>query len=125
MKLFEKLSENHNIVKGIKFIPIVSTMMLTVHIALLLLGISEIISVGISSFLLVVLLVLLSIKFHFCILHKCLVAYLGLVNLCICIRKLDGFGVMLDGIRVLLLVSGIVLSIFTIKNICENGRDDY
>lgn len=104
-----KLGENKLIVYGIKYIPAICTFLLSLHVFLLLMDVYEPITVGLSAVLLIVLLILLSFRFGFCKLHKAMIAYIGIMTLCICIQKFDGFGLLLRGARIIMLVIGSVL----------------
>lgn len=100
-----KLGVNKLIVYGIKYIPAICTFLLSLHVFLLLMDVYEPITVGLSA----VLLILLSFRFGFCKLHKAMIAYIGIMTLCICIQKFDGFGLLLRGARIIMLVIGSVL----------------
>lgn len=104
-----KLGENKLIVYGIKYIPAICTFLLSLHVFLLLMDVYEPITVGLSAVLLIVLLILLSFRLGFCKLHKAMIAYIGIMTLCICIQKFDGFGLLLRGARIIMLVIGSVL----------------
>lgn len=104
-----KLGGNKLIVYGIKYIPAICTFLLSLHVFLLLMDVYEPITVGLSAVLLIVLLILLSFRLGFCKLHKAMIAYIGIMTLCICIQKFDGFGLLLRGARIIMLVIGSVL----------------
>lgn len=112
---------NKLLVKGIKYIPIICTFLLSLHVFLLLMDVYEPISVGISAVLMVVLLVLLSIRFGFCKLHKAMIIYMGVMTLCICIQKYDGFGLLLRAVRIVMLVIGVVLLVLSALK-CNNDE---
>ena len=112
---------NKLLVKGIKYIPIICTFLLSLHVFLLLMDVYEPISVGISAVLMVVLLILLSIRFGFCKLHKAMIIYMGVMTLCICIQEYEGFGLLLRAVRIVMLVIGVVLLVLsTLK--CKNDE---
>lgn len=113
--LKETLKSNRPIVLGIKFIPVISVMLLTLHVGLLLCGWHEVITVGLSAVLLVTLLILLSIRFNFCMLHKALIAYMAVMTLCICIQRMDGFGQALTIFRTIMFMLGLILSYLAVK----------
>lgn len=110
VKITESISCNRNIICGIKYIPVICALLLTLHVGLLLIGIQEAVTVGVAAVLLVLLLVLLSIKFHFCILHKMLILYMAVCTLCICIQRMNGFEhQILKPVRLVLFALGIAL----------------
>lgn len=112
---------NNLIVKGIKYIPVICTFLLSLHVFLLLMDVYEPVTVGISVVLMVVLLILLSIRFGFCKLHKAMIIYMGVMTLCICIQKYDGFGIMLRAVRIVMLVIGVVLLVLSALK-CKNDE---
>ena len=112
---------NKLIVKGIKYIPIICTFLLSLHVFLLLMDVYEPITVGISAVLMVVLLVLLSIRFGFCKLHKAMIIYMGVLTLCICIQEYEGFGLLLRAVRIVMLVIGVVLLVLSALK-CKNDE---
>lgn len=112
---------NNLIVKGIKYIPMICTFLLSLHVFLLLMDVYEPITVGISAVLMVILLILLSIRFGFCKLHKAMIAYVGVMTLCICIQKYDGFGILLRAVRIVMLVIGVVLLVLSALK-CKNDE---
>lgn len=112
---------NNLIVKGIKYIPMICTFLLSLHVFLLLMDVYEPITVGISAVLMVILLILLSIRFGFCKLHKAMIVYMGVTTLCICIQKYDGFGILLRAVRIVMLVIGVVLLVLSALK-CKNDE---
>ena len=112
---------NNLIVKGIKYIPMICTFLLSLHVFLLLMDVYEPVTVGISAVLMVILLILLSIRFGFCKLHKAMIAYMGVMTLCICIQKYDGFGILLRAVRIVMLVIGVVLLVLSALK-CKNDE---
>lgn len=112
---------NNLIVKGIKYIPVICTFLLSLHVFLLLMDVYEPVTVGISVVLMVVLLILLSIRFGFCKLHKAMIVYMGVMTLCICIQKYDGFGILLRAVRIVMLVIGVVLLVLSALK-CKNDE---
>ena len=100
------LQMNKAIVLGIRYIPIVCVFLLTLHVMLLLFGVHEPISVGIS-----VALILLSFRFHFCKLHRAMIIYMAIMTLCICIQRANLFGAALTVARVIMLIIGVALII--------------
>ena len=112
---------NNLIVKGIKYIPVICTFLLSLHVFLLLMDVYEAVTVGISVVLMVILLILLSIRFGFCKLHKAMIVYMGVMTLCICIQKYDGFGIMLRAVRIVMLVIGVVLLVLSALK-CKNDE---
>lgn len=112
---------NNLIVKGIKYIPMICTFLLSLHVFLLLMDVYEPVTVGISAVLMVILLILLSIRFGFCKLHKAMIAYMGVMTLCICIQKYDGFGILIRAVRIVMLVIGVVLLVLSALK-CKNDE---
>ena len=112
---------NNLIVKGIKYIPVICTFLLSLHVFLLLMDVYEPVTVGISVVLMVVLLILLSFRFGFCKLHKAMIVYMGVMTLCICIQKYDGFGILLRAVRIVMLVIGVVLLVLSALK-CKNDE---
>ena len=113
------LQMNKAIVLGIRYIPIVCVFLLTLHVMLLLFGVHEPISVGIS-----VALILLSFRFHFCKLHRAMIIYMAIMTLCICIQRANLFGAALTVARVIRLIIGaalIIISAFKLKD-AEGGE---
>ena len=100
------LQMNKAIVLGIRYIPVACVFLLTLHVMLLLFGVYEPISVGIS-----VALILLSFRFHFCKLHRAMIIYMAIMALCICIQRVNLFGVALTAARVIMLIIGVALII--------------
>lgn len=127
LKLFADLKgilkSNHLIVLGIKYIPLVSTLLLTLHVAFLLMGLYEPITVGLSAVLLVVLMVLLSIRFSFCWLHRAMIIYMAVMTLCICVQKYDGFGTLVTAVRLVLFAIGVGLAALAIFKKCDDECD--
>lgn len=110
-KISSWLHSSKLLVYGIKYIPPISVLLMTIHTALLICGIHEVITIGVSAVLLVCLLILFSIKFRFCALHKALIAYMGVTTLCICLQGEDLLGCMLNPLRLIMLLIGIILSV--------------
>lgn len=114
------LRSNRPIVLGLKYIPVMSVVLLTIHTGLLLVGCHEILTVGLSAALLVLFMILLSIKFNFCLLHKAMIVYMALMTLCICLQRLDLFGESLTLFRVVMFAFGVVLAVLALTK----GKDD-
>ena len=114
-------SGNTFVVKGINYVPLLSTILLTIHVGLLLVGIRGIVTEVASILLLVLLTILLSVRFNFCILHKLLILYMTIMTICVCIQRFNGFGVTLTSFRVLVFALGVVLSGLAIYKINEDG----
>ena len=112
---------NKLIVKGIKYIPIICTFLLSLHVFLQLMDVYEPITVGISAVLMVVLLILLSFRFGFCKLHKAMIIYMGVMTLCICIQEYEGFGLLVRAVRIVMLVIGVVLLVLSALK-CKNDE---
>lgn len=103
------LSGSRVIVYGIKYIPLLCTLLTTIHIGLLVAGKYEPITVGAAAALMLLLLVLLSIRFKFCKLHKAMILYGVGLTACVCIQKLSGFGPFVTAFRVVMMAVGIGL----------------
>lgn len=114
----------HAISSGIKYIPVIGVILLTIHTALLILDIHEVVTVCLAEVLLILFLILLSTKFQFCALHKALILYMSLMTGCICIQKLCGFGESLMGTRWLMFIVGVLLIALAIykRNEDECGK---
>ncbi len=108
-KVKEAFVSGRAISHGIKFIPFAGVSLLTLHVIFLILGVHEAFTVSVSIVLLVALLILMSVKFHYCALHKSLILYMSLVTGCICIQKVGGFGESLTGTRWVVLIVGVFL----------------
>ena len=100
--LLARISGNTFVVIGIKYIPLICTVLMTLHVGLLLAGIYEPITVALSAILILTLFILLSLRFNFCLLHKMMIMFLILSAACICLQKYDVFGGILGFVRVLL-----------------------
>lgn len=107
--IFATLTSNRLVVLGIKYIPVCATILLTLHVGLLLLGVFDPVTIVLSALLLSVLMLLLSIRFGFCALHKATVVYMILMTLCIGLQKLNVFGCTLIFFRIAMLIFGAVL----------------
>ena len=116
-KLKTALGGNKIIIYGIKYIPIACTILLTIHMALLLLGLNESITVGAAAILILCLLVLLSFKFNFCLLHKIMIAYIALSTTFICIWRMGGEFLMNTILRIIALIVGVALITMSVKKI--------
>lgn len=121
-KVSSLLSGNKIVVLGIKYIPIICTILLTLHIGALLVGLHEPVTVAFAAVLMVVLLVLLSIRFSFCRLHKALIIFMATVTLCICIQKYQAFGAVITAARLMMFAIGIGLVVLAICKIVK--KDD-
>lgn len=122
-RIRNSLEGNKLIVLGIKYIPLICTALATLHVSLLLLDIYEPYSIGLAVLLMLVLLILLSIRFNFCRLHKAMIVYMALMVLCICIQNVNGFGRLLNVFRILMLVIGSGLIALSAFKKCDDGCD--
>lgn len=113
-------SSNRLIVLGIKYIPLLCTVLLVLREGLQLLGYYEPITAALAVILNVVLLILLSVRFSFCNLHKAMIIYMALMTLCICVQKYDVFGKALDIVRLSLFAIGVGLISLAIFKKCNN-----
>lgn len=120
----ELTKSNSPIVYGIKFIPFICTALMVVHTGLLVLDKYEPVTITIAAILMVVFLVLLSIRFNFCRLHKAMILYIGVMILCVCVQSLDGFGVVLTIARMLMFGFGMGLMMSAFLNKTDNGNCD-
>lgn len=111
---------NKLLVYGIKYIPIICTILLTLREALRLLGVYEPITASLAIILNVVLLILLSIRFSFCKLHKAMIIYMALMTLCICIQKYDVFGEAVRFVQLGLFAIGVGLVSLAIFKKCND-----
>lgn len=108
------LNGNRLLVKAMKYIPVICTGLVTIHIALLLLGFYEPVTISLCVILCVALLILLSVRFRFCKLHLAMVVYMALMTMCVCIQKLNGFGSIITAARLVMLILGMVLFVLAI-----------
>lgn len=115
------MNGNRLVVLGIKYIPVICTILLTLHVAMLLMGVYEPFTAGVSVFLILVLLVLLSFRFGFCKLHKAMIIYMVAMTVCVCIQKCDGFGRLLTLFRMIMFGIGCVLVALSFLKGCGNG----
>lgn len=126
---FHSMSKSHKIsITLLKYTPVISALCMAVHIALLLLGYkspAEAI-VGIT-FLPSLVLLTTSHAFHFCLLHKLLICYTFVVNLCCKYERLIGFGELLTPARVIMLLVGLRLLIAVSKHQkkCSTSYEDF
>lgn len=83
MKVKNIFVKSKAIVFGMKYIPIIATILATIHIGLLLMGHYEPVTISVATVLLLILMILISIRFHFCKLHKAMVVFMALMVACI------------------------------------------
>ena len=115
---------NKPVVYGIKFLPAICTALASLHIGLGLMGVDEVISLGIASALLVVLVVLLSIRFKFCALHKAMIVFLCLMVMCVSLHSKGNVGTVLSFVRLLTFILGVCLvAISIMKHKDIDGRN--
>lgn len=115
------LKSNRFVVLGLKYIPVCITLLLTLHVALLLVGVFDPITVVLSAILLAILVLLLSIRFGFCALHKATVVYMLLMTVCIGLQKYDLFGRTLMFFRIAMLIFGAVLIALLVNKLVREG----
>ena len=94
-----------------KYLPVIGTVIMTVHCGLLLHGISLravefLVSFPMSSMLMFF---LLSKQFHFCILHKCLIGYVSVMEICIFLQYRNVWGPLLIPARWTMFIIGCML----------------
>lgn len=118
----EVLNGNRLVVLGIKYIPLICTILLTLHLAMLLMGVYEPFTASLSVFLMLVLLICLSFRFGFCKLHKAMIVYMAAMTICVCIQKCDGFGRLLTLIRMIMFGIGCVLVALSFLKGKSNGE---
>jgi len=109
----KRIERRKALVWAMKYIPVIGTIVYTIHAGLLLMGQNMLL----AEFLVIVLNVsvlvwMLSTEFHFCLLHKCLIGYVTLFNVCILLQRLDLFGAFLVPARWIMFVLGIILMIW-------------
>lgn len=115
---------NKPVVYGIKFLPAICTALASLHIGLGLMGVDEVISLGIASALLVVLVVLLSIRFKFCALHEAMIVFLCLMVMCVSLHSKGNVGTVLSFVRLLTFILGVCLvAISIMKHKDIDGRN--
>lgn len=112
----------------IKYAPVISTLCMTVHIALLLLGYKSPAEAIVGTTLLPsIVLLTASHAFRFCALHKILICYTFVVDLCCKYERIIGFGDLLTPMRVVMLLIGLRLLFAVLKNKkrCSTFCEDY
>ena len=103
-------------IKLFKYLPPVSVLLLTIHIALLIHGITIPVTQYFidSSFFGGSLMIASSILFDMCPLHKCCIWYTIVVTLLIDLQRAIGLGILLTPLRYVTLVVGIILCVLLI-----------
>lgn len=101
----------------LKWLPIAAMLLLVIHVALLILGVTEgwseyVCQVGLFS---VLLLIAASLALKFCIVHRLCIVYNYVVSCCINYEQQYGFGEWRSLARLLVLVVGIVLVILFVR----------
>lgn len=110
------------IVLGIKYIPVIAAMTYALHTGLLLMGVDLYYAEALVHLLVNLLLWHLSKEFGFCILHKHLIAYVILVDMCIVVQRLNLWGSFLVPARIIVFVIGVALGIWVLLK--RNGLKD-
>lgn len=100
----------------LKYAPVASTVCMTTHIALLLFGYTPVFECVVGTAPLPsVVLFSASHAFRFCLLHKMLIIYSLLADLCCSYERVIGFGNALTPMRFLMLYIGCELIVATVK----------
>lgn len=99
-----------------KYLPFIGTVLLTAHCGLLLRGINLkifefFVGFPMSSMLMFF---LLSRQFHFCILHKHLIGYVSLMEICMFLQQYNFWGSALTPARWTMMCIGVILIIWSI-----------
>lgn len=119
--LLKILKGNKPSVLCMKYIPVLGTALAALHVAMLLCGFSEPVTMSITVLLLLVLLVVLSFRFGFCKLHKAMILYMCVMVMCVLFQKFNLFGWLLTAFRVIMLTLGIGLVIWAcVKDKCDD-----
>lgn len=102
----------------LQYLPVVATLIMTVHCGLLILGVDINIAENAFGFSVLgcVMLLLFSHIFHFCWLHRCFVIYPTLVELCINIKPLGFFDGWLTEARWMMFVLGCMPLIYLLTH---------
>lgn len=105
------ISNRRALVWAMKYIPVIGTIVYTLHVGLLLLGYDLHLAEYLVGFSVdvTILLFLLSNEFDFCLLHKCLIGYVTLVDVCILLRRCGLFDKCLYPLRVIVFIMGLAL----------------
>lgn len=124
MKVKNIFVKSKAIVFGMKYIPIIATILATIHIGLLLMGHYEPVTISVATVLLLILMILISIRFHFCKLHKAMVVFMALMVACIGFQTKGRFGPVLTFARLLVFAFGACLSMASIITNKKNDDGD-
>lgn len=93
----------------IRVVPALFVLVMFAHVVMLEFGISTIIPEVVLGLIVFVLLMLISKKFHYCLLHRCCIIYGYAVFLCCHYERGVGFGEWLDCARLIALACGAFL----------------
>ena len=96
---------------AIKYIPIIMFLIMWIHTGLLILGINGPCADVIAGSAIIpsILIFSMSNLFKFCYIHKLLTIYALAVDLCINFQRLIGFGYLVEELRTLMFIIGIIL----------------
>lgn len=113
---------NRPVVYGIKYLPVICTGLASLHIGLGLMGIRESILLGLAVALLAILVILLSIRFKFCMLHKMMLVFLCLMIACVGIDSKGNIGPVLSWMRLIVFALGVCLVVLSVLK--HKGEDE-
>lgn len=115
-------------VKAVRTLPAIMCLVMTVHCALLLLGVNTPLAEYACgmSFLTCWFLMAFSRALRFCALHRMLIIHAMLVSACISFERTVGFGEALRPVRAVMLIVGATLLVaVAIRKGCEHGNLDH
>ena len=96
---------------AIKYIPVIMFLIMWIHTGLLILGINGPCADVIAGSAIIpsILIFSMSNLFKFCYIHKLLTIYALVVDLCINLQRLIGFGYLVEELRILMFIIGTIL----------------
>lgn len=118
-----KVSKEKMCVVLLKYVPIISSMVMLLHVILLLCGIKVCVSQLTVLSLVTIMVIYWSFTFKFCLIHLCSSLYTILILWCCYIEAYIGFDSYLFTARVITLILGILLFVaISIKYVRNNKR---
>ena len=116
-----KASKEKMCVVLLKYVPIISSMVMLLHVILLLCGIKVCVSQLTVLFLVTIMIIYWSFTFKFCLIHLCSSLYTILILWYCYIEAYVGFGPYLFAARVITLILGILLFVgISVKYVRNN-----
>lgn len=112
---------------ALKYIPVITSFTMMMHVALLLFGIDYSYAEFITgvSFMPAVILLLMPMAFRFCWLHKSFIVYTLLVDSCIEYQRCFGFGRYVNAYRLIVFIAGVTLFVYLIINFKKYNSSCY